>query len=642
MKHIPVRAATPLLAAILLATATGALAQIPARVTPMTPDVVATYDQVLPSADFIRREAMVPMRDGTKLYTVTVMKKGTTGGPILLSRTPYDAHESTHRVASQRIVDILEAMDAEFATDGYIRVYQDIRGLHKSDGQYIMNRPLSGPLNATGIDESTDAYDTIDWLVKNTPESNGKVGVIGSSYLGFTTLMAEINPHPALKAAVPESPMVDGWMGDDWFHNGAFRVGSLDFAVSQSTNKANGGGEFALGSEDAYDRYLDAGSIGDFAAKLRITHYPGVQKFLQNPAYTDFWSGQAVDKWLAVHPLTVPTMLEVGQWDQEDSYGAPAAYRALEPKDKNNDMVHLVIGPWRHSGANHGGYDLGALIFTGDTAREWRTQTMKPFLDHWLKGAPDPHTPPVLTYATGINKWEASPRWPMGSMKPLYLAANGTAGFDRPTEADHDDYVSDPAHPVPFLPRPINLEDATQWKPWLIRDQRFVSGRPDVIEWKTAPLDKAVHIMGAPEIDLYAATSGTDSDWVVKLIDVYPNDVPEAADQLPKPSMAGYQLPIGIEIFRGRYVDNFAKPRALRAGKVEHYRWALPNVNHVFLPGHRLMVQVQSSLFPLYDRNPQTFVPNIFHAKAGDYRKATQSIWRGGVTASAINLPIVP
>ena len=608
----------------------------------MTPDVVANYDQVLPSADFIRREAMVPMRDGTKLYAVTVMKKGTTNGPILLSRTPYDAHESTHRVASQRIVDILEAMDAEFATDGFIRVYQDIRGLHKSDGQYIMNRPLAGPLNATGIDESTDAYDTIDWLVKNTPESNGKVGVIGSSYLGFTTLMAEINPHPALKAAVPESPMVDGWMGDDWFHNGAFRVSSLDYAVGQATNKAEGGGEFALGSEDAYDRYLDAGSIGDFAAKLRITHYPGVQKFLQNPAYTPFWSGQAVDKWLAAHPLTVPTMLEVGQWDQEDSYGAPAAYRALEPKDKNNDKVHLVIGPWRHSGANHAGYDLGALTFTGDTAREWRTQTMKPWLDHLLKGAPDPHTPPVLTYATGINTWEVSPRWPMGSMKPLYLAANGVVGFERPVAAGHDDYVSDPAHPVPFIPRPINLDDAAQWKPWLVRDQRFVSGRPDVAEWKSAPLDQPVHIMGAPEVDLYAGTSGTDSDWVVKLIDVYPNDVPEDATQGGKASMAGYQLPIGIEIFRGRYVDSFAKPRALRVSKVEHYRWTLPNVDHVFLPGHRLMIQVQSSLFPLYDRNPQTFVPNIFFAKAGDYRKATQRIWRGGTTASAVMLPVVP
>nr|WP_253941718.1 MULTISPECIES: CocE/NonD family hydrolase [unclassified Novosphingobium] len=607
----------------------------------MTPDVIAHFDQVLPSADFIRREAMVPMRDGTKLYTVIVMKKGTRGGPILLSRTPYDAWGSTHRVASQRIVDILETMDAEFAEDGYIRVYQDIRGMHRSEGTYIMNRPIAGPLNNTGIDESTDAYDTIDWLVKNVPETNGKVGVIGSSYLGFTTLMAEINPHPALKAAVPESPMVDGWMGDDWFHNGAFRVTSLSYATTQVVNKGDGGGDFALGKGDDYTRWLEAGSVGDFAAKLGIGQVPGVRKWLENPAYTPFWSEQAVDKWLAARPLTVPTMLEVGQWDQEDSYGAPSVYRALEPKDKNNDMVTLVIGPWRHSGANHGGSSLGALDFTGDTAHEWRVKYLKPFFDHWLKDAPNPHTPPVLTYATGINQWQESPRWPMGTGQALYLGANGSAGFAKPGAAGHDDYVSDPAHPVPFIPRPVDMDDGAQWKPWLVHDQRFVSGRPDVAEWQTATLDKPVHIMGAPEVDLYAATTGTDSDWVVKLIDVYPNDVPEAADQGGRPSMAGYELPIGIEIFRGRYAQSFAKPAALKPGQVVHYHWALPNVNHVFLPGHKLKVQVQSTLFPLYDRNPQTFVPNIMFAKPGDYRKATQSVWFGGDKASAVVLPVV-
>lgn len=626
-----------------LALAAPALAQgaAPAAVTPMTPDVLAHYDPVLPSADFVRREAMVPMRDGTRLYTVIVMKKGTRGGPILLSRTPYDAYGSTHRVASQRIVDILETMDAEFAEDGYIRVYQDIRGMHRSEGTYIMNRPIAGPLNNTGIDESTDAYDTIDWLVKNVGESNGKVGVIGSSYLGFTTLMAEINPHPALKAAVPESPMVDGWMGDDWFHNGAFRVTSLSYATTQVVNKGEGGGEFALGKGDDYTRWLEAGSVGDFAAKLGIAQVPGVRKWLENPAYTPFWSEQAVDKWLAARPLTVPTMIEVGQWDQEDSYGAPAVYRALEPKDKNNDMVTLVIGPWRHSGANHGGSSLGALDFTGDTAREWRVKYLKPFFDHWLKDAPDPHTPPVLTYATGINQWQESPRWPMGTGTPLYLAADGQAGFARPAAAGHDDYVSDPAHPVPFIPRPIDMEAGAQWKPWLVHDQRFVSGRPDVAEWQSAALDKPVHIMGAPEVDLYAATTGTDSDWVVKLIDVYPNDVPEAADQGGRPSMAGYELPIGIEIFRGRYARSFAQPAALKPGQVVHYHWALPNVNHVFLPGHKLKVQVQSTLFPLYDRNPQTFVPNIMFAKPGDYRKATQSVWFGGDKPSAVVLPVV-
>jgi uncharacterized protein len=634
MTHLYTRSLPCLAAACLLAGA--ASAQTPARVTPMTPDVVDKYEQTLPSADYILREAMVPMRDGVKLYTAIMMKKGTSKAPILLSRTPYDAHEATHRVASQRIVDMLQVMDEEFVEDGYIRVYQDIRGLHRSEGEWVLNRPLAGPLNSSGIDESTDAYDTIAWLVQNTPESNGRVGVIGSSYLGFTTLMAEIHPHPALKAAVPESPMVDGWMGDDWFHNGAFRINSLDYAVSMSTDKAKGGGEYALGGGDDYTRYLEAGSVADFATMLGIQHYPGVRKFLENPAYTEFWSAQAVDKWLARQPLTVPTMLEVGQWDQEDSYGAPAVYRALAP----NPRLSLVIGPWRHSGANHYGYGLGALTFTGDTAREWRVKYLKPFLDYHLKGGADPHTPAVLTYATGINQWETSARWPAGVATPLYLAAEGVVTFERPSTSGHEDYISDPAKPVPFIPRPIDMSDQLQWKPWLVHDQRFVSERPDVASWKSAPLQKAVHIMGAPQVELFAATTGTDSDWVVKLIDVYPNDTPEPAAQGAQPSLAGYELPIGIEIFRGRYLKSFAQPAPLAPGKVEHYRWTLPNVDHVFLPGHRLMVQVQSTLFPLYDRNPQTYVENIMYAKKADYQKATQSIWFGGAAASAVVLPV--
>jgi putative CocE/NonD family hydrolase len=629
-----------LLALPLLSVAVAASAAPPV-VTPMTPDVVAKYDPVLPEADYIKRVAMVPMRDGTKLYTVIVMRKGTANAPILLSRTPYDAKASANRTPSQRIHDILPVMDWDFVDDNYIRVYQDIRGLHNSEGQFVMNRPIVGPLNHTGIDESTDAYDAIDWLVKNVPEANGKVGTIGSSYLGFLTLASEINPHPALKAAVPQSPMVDGWMGDDWFHNGAFRVSSIDFAVEQSTAKAEGGG-LAVGSGDDYTRYLEAGSMADYARRLNADNYPFVQKLFQNPAYTDFWSLQAVDKWMAAHALTVPTMIEVGQWDQEDSYGGPAVYRALKDKYEGSGLLHLAIGPWRHSGANHYGYDLGALTFTGDTAAEWRAKWVKPFFDHYLKGAPDPHTPNVLTYATGVNRWEESPRWPMGTPTALYLTPRMGTSFTRPAAGGSDSYISDPAKPVPFIPRPISMGAADQWKPWLVHDQRFVSGRPDVIEYSGEVLTKPVHIMGPPQVDLFASTSGTDSDWVVKLIDVYPNDTPEGADQGSKPSMAGYQLPIGIEIFRGRYVDSFAKPRALRAGKVEHYRFGLPNVDHVFLPGHRIMVQVQSSLFPLYDRNPQTFVPNIFYARAGDYRAATQRVYYGGATPSAVMLPIVP
>jgi putative CocE/NonD family hydrolase len=612
------------------------------EITPMTPDVVSNYEQVRPEADFIKRVAMIPMRDGVKLYTVIVMKKGTVKGPILLSRTPYDAKGSTARAKSQSITEILPAMDAPFVEDGYIRVYQDIRGMHNSEGSFVMTRPIVGPLNNSGIDESTDAYDTIDWLVKNVPETNRKVGVVGSSYLGFTTLMAELNAHPALKAAAPQSPMVDTWIGDDSFHNGAFRNVGFNYIVEQSTAKAEGGITPPVGVGDDYTRYLEAGSSGDYARRWGIDEFPFTQKLMRNPAYTEFWSLQAVDKWMAARPLTVPTLLMVGQWDQEDSYGAPAIYKALKPKDKNNNLVSLVIGPWRHSGVNHYGFDLGALTFTGDTANEFRVTYLKPFFDHYLKDAPDPHTPHVLTYATGINRWEESPRWPMGTLTPLYLADAHTAAFVAPSASNHDDYVSDPSKPVPFIPRPINMDDPTQWKPWLVQDQRFVSDRPDVLVYQTEALRKSVHIMGAPQVDLFAATSGSDSDWVVKLVDVYPNTSPESADQGSKPGMAGFELPIGIEIFRGRYAHGFDKPEALIPGKVEEYKFGLPNVDHVFLPGHRIMIQVQSSLFPLYDRNPQSYVDNIFNARSDDYKTVTQRVYRGAATASSVLLPLVP
>ena len=618
-----------------------AAAPAPQRVTPMTPDSVASYDEVLPWADFVRREVMIPMRDGTKLYTVIVMKKGTRNGPILLSRTPYDAKGTMARSASQSVVDVIPIMYKEFVDDGYIIVQQDIRGLHRSEGTFVMNRPIVGPLNDTGIDESTDAYDTIDWLVKHVPESNGRVGVIGSSYLGFTTLAAEVNPHPALKAAVPESPMVDGWMGDDWFHNGAFRNVNLGYPLSQGTGKGMAGASIPSGTGDDYSLFLNAGSTADFARQYGLENIPFIQKLFQNPAYTDFWSLQAVDKIMAAHPLTVPTMLELGEWDQEDSYGAPAVYRALKPKYEGTELLHIVIGPWRHSGANHYGSRLGDLSFAGDTADQWRAGWLKPFLDHYLKGGPDPHAPAALTYETGVDKWEGSPRWPMGTPTPLYLAGGRSVSFEPPAAAGHDDYVSDPAAPVPFIPRPIDMNDSDQWTSWLVHDQRFVDGRPDVLTYTSAPLTRPVHMMGPPEVDLFAATSGTDSDWVVKLIDVYPKETPEKSVGAPL-DMSGFELPIGIDIFRGRYVDSFAQPHALTPGKVTEYKWSLPNMDHVFLPGHRIMVQVQSSLFPLYDRNPQTFVPNIFYAKPGDYRAATQSIFHGGATPSAVFLPIVP
>lgn len=600
---------------------------------PMANELVPSYDWVRPQADFIRREVMVPMRDGTKLYTVIVMRKGTSGAPILLSRTPYDASGSTSRNRSQKIEEILPVMDAPFVNDGYIRVYQDVRGLQKSEGEYVMNRPVRGPLNQTGIDHSTDAFDTIDWLVKNVPEANGKVGIIGSSYLGFTALMALIDPHPALKAAVPQSPMVDGWIGDDWFHNGAFRTFGFDYDLGQTVKE--GGGNVPAGTGDPYDTYLQGGSAGNYARLWGIDQLPVVRKVLEHPAYDYYWQEQAVDKLLAKRKLTVPTLVMLGQWDQEDSYGGPAVYKAIKAAQPDAP-ISLAIGPWRHSGANYDGSSLGPLKFEGDTALQFRLNWIKPFLDCRLKTKPAPckPMPAAITYATGANRWETDTKWPAGTEQPLYLTGQSGLSFAKPAAAGADEYTSDPAKPVPFQQRPIQME-GEPWKTWLVQDQRFAEGRPDVLSYTTPVLTAPVHIKGAPRVDLHASTSGQDSDWVVKLIDVYP------AELSATPGMAGYQLGIGIEIFRGRYVHGFATPAPLVPGKTYAFGWSLPNVNHVVLPGHRIMVQVQSSLFPLYDRNPQTWVPSIFDAPASAYQPALQTIHWGGNAASAVWIPVV-
>jgi putative CocE/NonD family hydrolase len=599
---------------------------------PMTNDRIYSYDWVRPQADFVRQEVMIPMRDGAALRTFIVFRKTAHDAPILLSRTPYGANATTTRNRSQRIEEILPVADTDFVDDNYIRVYQDIRGLHGSGGDYVMVRPLRGALNHTKVDHSTDAWDTIDWLVKHLPQSNGKVGVIGSSYLGFTALMALIDPHPALKAAVPQSPMVDGWMGDDWFHNGAFRSFSFDYVLAQTVDF--GGGPLPVGNRDAFQTYLDGVSAGGYAREWGVDGLPAVRKMLEHPAYDSFWQDQAVDKLLAARKLTVPTMLVVGQWDQEDSYGAPAVYKALAADPANRDLVSLVIGPWRHSGVNFEGYGLGPLKFEGDTAQQFRRGWMKPFLDCHLKTNPPPCTTPhVLTYATGTNRWESAPSWPVGTETPLYLAGSGGLSFVKPSAAGSNSYVSDPAKPVPMLPRHIELAEES-WQTWLVQDQRFADGRPDVLSYKTDPLAAAVHIRGAPRVDLHAATSGQDSDFVVKLIDVYP------AELSANPGMEGYELALGIEIFRGRYIHGFATPAALEPGKTYAFGWSLPNVDHVFLPGHRIMVQVQSSLFPLYDRNPQSWVPSIMDAPATAYVPATETVHWGGADASAVWLPV--
>jgi putative CocE/NonD family hydrolase len=608
----------------------------------LSPDIPAKFAVPTQAFDYEKREVMIPMRDGVKLHTVIMIPKGASHAPIILTRTPYEASKRVERSVSPYLFSSLPQGDEQFSTDGYIRVFQDVRGKYKSEGQYVMTRPLIGPLNSSKVDHSTDAYDTIDWLVKNVHESNGKVGMIGSSYEGFTVLMALVHPHPALKAAVPMSPMVDGWKGDDWFHNGAFRQTNLDYIYGQTTEHGEGR-HVARENYDDYTNFLRAGSTGAYAQHYGFEQLGFWKKLSEHPAYDMYWQGQALDVILGKQTPTVPTMFVASLWDQEDMYGALHTYAAMKANDANNDKVFLALGPWRHSGVNYDGTMLGPLKLNGDTAMQFRRDVMKPFLDAHLKdNAPAAATPEVFAYETGTNVWRKLDHWPLAcdhgcasTSKPIYLQPNFHAGFDAPTGDGFDEYVSDPAKPVPYLPRPVRFEDGDAWKRWLVVDQRFVDGREDVLSYVSDPLTTPLQISGPNYVNLFASTSGTDSDWVVKLIDVYPDQFPS------QPEMGGYELSLAMDIFRGRYRESLEHPSAIPANAVEKYRFALPSANHVFLPGHRIMVQIQSSWFPLYDRNPQTFVDNIFFAKPADYRKATQKIYYGGNNATSLELPIV-
>ncbi len=623
-----------------------AIAQVaPAPVTPALAlpggDIPAKFTPPADSNDYIKREVMIPMRDGVKLYTVIVMPKNAVNAPIVLTRTPYNAAARAKRMDSPSMLSTLPLADEPFVKSGYIRVYQDVRGKYGSEGAYVVTRPVIGPLNETNVDHVTDAWDTIDWLVNkaNLPQSNGRVGMIGSSYEGFTVVMALLKPHPALKVAAPESPMIDGWMGDDWFHYGAFRLANIAWLGGQTGYKGAGKAP-PTGGYDDYDNFRDIGSAGEWARKSGYDQLPYWQKVVAHPAYDSFWQGQALDKLIVNNPSDIPTIWEQGLWDQEDMYGAIHTWEALKGAGKLGNN-HLVMGPWRHSQVNRVGRSLGPFEWDGDTAQQFREQMVVPYFNHFLQDGPAVTLPAATIYNTGENHWDRFANWPLACAKdcpapltPLYLQGAGGLGFAAAAPGE-ESYVSDPAKPVPHLPRPVNFNDG-RWGDWLVSDQRGVDGRPDVLTWQTPVLTEAVRVSGVPMADIFAKTTGTDGDFVVKVIDVLP------AENATDPKMGGYQLAISMDIFRGRYRQSFEHPSAIPAGKVQEYKFRLPAVNHVFLPGHRIMVQVQSSLFPLYDRNPQSFVPNIFLAKPGDYQKATVSITRGGATASAVWLPVVP
>ncbi len=621
----------------------------PAKYPEFPSETPATLQTPTADFDYVRRAVMIPMRDGVKLHTVILVPKGAKGAPILLTRTPYDADALTTHESSAHLGPSLQGYDNAtevIVEGGYIRVIQDVRGKYHSEGDYVMNRPFHGPQNPTPVDHSTDTYDTIDWLVKNLPESNGKVGILGISYDGFTTLAALVHPHPALKVAVPMNPMVDGWMGDDWFHNGAFREQNLTYIYDQEATR-DGTAKWWTANLDDYDTYMQAGSAGELGRRHDLEQMGFWRKVLAHPAYDAFWSDQAMDKILAAEPMKVPVMLVHSLWDQEDIYGAMAVYKAIKPKDTEN-KVFLVIGPWHHGQEIEDASTLGALNFDSATGLYFQQQILRPFLDQYLKDeAPKEAIAPVTAFDTGTNTWRRLPSWPSGCAsgctiqpKPLYLKAGEKLSFTSPQadDAAFDEYISDPAKPVPYRARPIQpmgYSAGMTWSEWLVDDQREQSGRQDVAVFVSDTLTAPLKISGQPIANLVASTSGTDSDWVIKLIDVYPDEVAS------QPALGGYQLMISADIFRGRYRESLEHPEPIAANQPLLYHYALPTANHVFLPGHRIMVQVQSSWFPLYDRNPQTFVPNIFWAKPGDFQKATQRVYHAPDHASFVELPVV-
>jgi len=627
----------------LLALATGASAQGPALQNE-TPKKFARVDSTW---DYTRREEMIPMRDGVKLHTVILVPRNAHRAPILLTRTPYDASATTTYAQSSHLAPNLNGYDNAqdvILPGGYIRVVQDIRGKYGSKGEYVMNRPLVGPLNNTRVDESTDTYDTIDWLVKNLPQSNGRVGELGISYDGFEPLMGLVNPHPALKVSVPMNPMVDGWMGDDWFHHGAFREQNMPYILEQEATRDNKE-KWWTDYFDDYDVYMSKVNAGMLGRSRGLEQVGFWSRILQHPNYDAWWQQQAMDKILARQPLKVPTMLVASLWDQEDIYGSIAVYDAIEPKDVHNDMVYLVLGPWHHGQEIEDGSTLGALKFNTNTSYEFQTRILAPFLAHFLKDSVM-DVAPVNAYLTGANRWERLDRWPSGcnsgcTITPtrLYLDAGRKASFKVPLAAGSDEYISDPAKPVPYRSRPSQPMGYTlplTWPEWLVDDQREASGRTDVLTYTSDVLTEPLRISGAPIANLIASTTGTDADWVVKLIDVYPDEV--GGD----PPMGGYQLAVSMDIMRGRYRESWETPKPITPGTPLLYKFALPTANHVFLPEHRIMVQIQSSWFPLYDRNPQTYVTNIFWARPGDYHPQTHRVYHSTVSqTSFVELPIV-
>ena len=586
--------------------------------------------------EYTRQDVRIPMRDGVPLHAC-VWRPALAGGalPLLLIRTPYGAQEWSAKG--------LAASYGELERSGYIFVIEDIRGRFGSEGQFVMMRPLAAhhdpKLYPHDVDESTDAYDTVAWLVEHVPGNNGRVGVTGVSYPGFLAMEAGIDPHPAVKAISPQAPMTDVWKGDDFFHNGAFRqTYGYDYALEMERGKGNDTSNLPPGV-DGYDYFLKAGSFAGDVAAAGSPRLPTWEAFIAHPAYDSYWQARAVEDHL--HTPQVPTLEVGGYWDQEDMWGPQEEYRALHAADTAGE-VRLVLGPWNHGEWRGPASTLGALDWGSATGTAFQRDVEAPFFAHYLKGEPLPLAS-VTSFQSGTDRWMHYSAWPPTegvTERALYLGPGGTVGFSKPAAGDAEGaraYVADPAKPVPYRAQPIEATYAptgTHWFTWLAEDQRPATARADQLSWRTEPLAQTLTVTGDVAADLWASTSGTDADWVVKLIDEYPSD--------PKLGrMAGYQLMVAEEIFRGRYRSGFTSPQPIKADVPLEYTWSLHGVDHAFLPGHRLLVEVQSSWFPLYDRNPQRFVPNIMTAQPRDYQAATQRIFFSANHPSNVTLPVV-
>jgi hypothetical protein len=599
--------------------------------------------------DYQRAEVMIPMRDGVKLHAI-VLKPADIAGPlpILMQRTPYGV-DGTNRGS-------FFAQRPELARDGYIYVAEDIRGRYKSEGEFIMMRPLADHHDQKAVDESTDAYDTVAWLLANVPGNNGRVGVVGTSYPGFLAMMAGIDPHPAVKAISPQAPMIDVWMGDDFFHNGAFRQSyGYDYVMGLESTKEDT--EVSYGKDkdgkprDGFDYFLERGSFAEDVKKSGSKSLPTWKLFLEHPVYDSVWSSRAVENHL--NTVAVPTLTVGGYYDQEDMYGPQEEYATLEPHDTNHENF-LVLGPWRHGSWESSQRHLGNIDYSEAIGKEFRAQIEAKFFAHYLKDEPGPNESrpdasgfdleDTASFQTGSNQWKRYARFPPKESQPtsLHLLGDGKVSWSEPDEKTpaqaKTTYVSDPANPVPYRHRPIQptYSDGSQWFNWMTEDQRFVIDRKDVAVWKLPVLKKDLIVTGEVVADIFAATTGTDNDLVVKLIDQYPDD-----DTVSDVKMRGYQLMTNEEIFRGRYLGSFEKPTPLRSGSIHEYRFSLHDADHVFKAGHTVMVEIQSTWFPLYDRNPQTFVSNIMTAKPEDYKPATITIYSDAEHDSTLQVPLM-